>query len=249
MPPGSSTHRRVAASAILAAAFLTPALTAAPAQAQNCKKGNPFSCHLVDGGSSTGGRGGPSGGGASGPVEPPDPEGLTDGEAPGFIQVPGGPPQPAALTTLDWAQAAKSSADLDTPTVKTAPAGKTYVRVRTSLWVEGVSVKNTTPIRLAGQTIWATATPVSVTWRLGETEHTCNDLGSKDGKTCNYTYKRSSAREPGGVYMVSASVTWEFTWTCEGAACDANEGNLGTVTGIPDEVPLVVSEIQTNTGQ
>lgn len=249
MPPTSPT-RRAAAAAIFAAALVTPVLSAAPAQADDCSKGNPFDCNLVDGGGGSGGTGGsPGGGGGSSPVAPPDPEGLTDGEAPGFIAVPGDAPQPAALTTLDWAQAAKSSAVLPKPQVHTAPADKTYVRVRTALWVEGFDVVRTQPITLAGQTIQATATPVSVTWNLGEAQHTCHDAGSKDGKTCNYTYKRSSDREPGGAYKITATITWNFTWTCQGPACAPAGGDLGTESLDSPETPLVVSEIQTNTGQ
>jgi len=248
MPPTSPT-RRAAAAAVFAAALVTPVLSAAPAQADDCTKGNPFNCNLTGGGGGSGGPGGPSGGGGSGPVQPPDPEGLTDGEAPGFIPVPGAPPAPAALTTLDWARAAKSSAVLPRPKVHTAPAAKTYVRVRTALWVEGFDVVQTQPITLAGQTIQATATPVSVIWNLGEAQHTCTSAGSKDGKTCNYTYKRSSDREPGGSYKITARITWNFTWTCEGPACDSAGGGLGTEFLDSAETPLVVSEIQTNTGQ
>ncbi|MEU8341125.1 hypothetical protein SAMN05443665_1006132 [Actinomadura meyerae] len=253
MPPTPRAHRAALSAAILMAALATPLLTATAAQADDCKKGNPFGCNWVDrgtGSGGSGGRGSPSGGGASGPVEPPDPEGLTDGEAPGFLQVGGdGPPPPAAPTTLDWVRAAQSAAELPTPTIHTAPSDKTYVRVRTALWVEGFDVVKTQPIGGGGQMIQATATPVSVTWNLGETQKTCNGPGRKDGKTCSHTFRRSSAAEPGGAYKITATITWSLTWTCTGPACDPQGGNLGNETMTSPATPLVVSEIQTNTGQ
>ncbi|MFG2014986.1 hypothetical protein [Actinomadura geliboluensis] len=253
MPRTLRAHRAVSSAAILVVALATPLLSATAAQADDCKKGNPFGCHWSDGGTGSGGSGGqgsPSGGGASGPVEPPDPEGLTDSEAPGFIPVEGGgPPPPAAPTTLDWVRAAQSAAELPTPTVHTAPSDKTYVRVRTALWVEGFDVVKTRPIGGGGQMIQATATPVSVTWNLGETQKTCKDAGRKDGSTCSHTYRRSSAGEPGGTYKITATVTWELTWTCAGPACDPQGGTLGNESMPSPATPLVVSEIQTNTGQ
>ncbi|WP_433477334.1 hypothetical protein ACQPZP_09900 [Spirillospora sp. CA-142024] len=183
-------------------------------------------------------------------MEPPPPVGLTENEAPGFVPLDGGaPPQAAAPTTLDWVAVAKSSAALPTPVVHTAPDGKTFVQVRTSLWVDGYNVVKTKPVGGNGQSVQATATPVSVTWNLGESQKTCNDPGSKDGKTCNYTYRRASAGQPGGAYQVTATINWALTWACDGPACDPQGGELGTEPMTSAPTPLVVSEIQTNTGQ
>jgi hypothetical protein len=183
-------------------------------------------------------------------VAPPAPEGLTDNQAPGFVPVDGGAPAPAAPTTLDWVEVARSSAGLRPPVVHTAPDGKTFVRMRTSLWVDGYDVVKTRPVGEPGQQmVQATATPVSVTWNLGESKKTCNNPGSKDGKACNYTFRRASAGQPGGAYQITATITWNLTWECDGPACDPQGGELGTEAMTSPPTPLVVSEIQTNTGQ
>ncbi|TMQ90703.1 hypothetical protein ETD83_34245 [Actinomadura soli] len=243
-----TTSRRASSAAITAAILAVPLLTAVPALAAPCKG---LTCNWSDkGGGGSGGTGGGGSGGNSGPVEPPPPEGLTANEAAGFVPVDGGgAPAAAAPTTLDWVAAAKSSAVLPMPVVHTAPDGKTYVQVRTSLWVEGFDVVQTRPIGGNGQLIQATARPESVTWNMGETQKVCDTAGSQDGKTCHYTYKRSSAGQPGGKYEITATITWNLTWTCEGPACNPQQGDLGTMTMTSQPAPLVVSEIQTNTGQ
>lgn len=253
MRPHSRNHHILACAALFAAALTAPALTAAPAQADDCKGGDPFSCKWTgrgggSGGGGTGG-GGSSGGGNSGPTEPPPLIDLPETVAPEALPGDAPAPQAAAPTTLDWVAAAKSSAELPTPVVHTAPDGKTYVSVRTSLWVDGFDVVKTEPIGGDGQMIQATAQPVSVTWNMGEARKTCKNAGSKDGKNCHYTYKRSSAGKPSGAYQVIATITWHLTWTCEGPACDPDGGDLGTESMPSQPAPLVVSEIQTNTGQ
>lgn len=249
MRPHSRNHRRLASAAIFAAALMAPAFIAAPAQADDCKGGDPFNCKIFDRGSGSGGQGGSPGGGNSGPVEPPDPVGLTENEGVGFVPVEGENPPPATLSTLDWVAAAESSAELLTPIVHTAPDSKTYVRMRTSLWVDGFDVVETEPIGDDTQTIQATATPVSVTWNMGEAQKKCDDAGSKNGESCTYTYRRSSAGQPGGAYQITATITWNLTWTCEGSACAPQGGDLGPESETSQPTPLVVSEIQTNTGQ
>lgn len=254
MRPPDSRGRRKTIAMVFAAALMAPALPAVSAMAappNHCKGGDPFDCFWQDRGSGSGGSGGQGGssGGGAGTYQPPPPMGLTENQAVGFVPIDGEPPPPAAPSTLDWAAAAKSAAELPTPVVHTAPDGKTYVRVRTSLWVDGFDVVETEPIGGNGQMIQATANPVSVTWNMGEAQKKCDDAGSRDGKSCNYTYKRASAGQPSGAYEITATITWHLTWNCEGPACDSGGGDLGNegVTSAP--TPLIVSEIQTNTGQ
>jgi hypothetical protein len=240
--------RRARSAAITAAILAVPLLAAGPAEAAPCKG---LTCNWSDkgsGGSSTAGGGGS--GGNSGPVQPPPPEGLTENEAQGYVPVDtGGAPRAAVTTTNDWGAAATSSADLPVPTVHTAPDGKTYVRIRTSLWVEGFNTVSTDPIGDGDQQVRAFAEPESVTFDMGEAQKICDDAGSEDGKTCNYTYKRSSASHPGGKYQITATITWNLFWTCDGTGCDAQRGGLETMTRTSPPTPLIVSEIQTNTGQ
>ncbi|MFV2174654.1 hypothetical protein ACFHW2_32065 [Actinomadura sp. LOL_016] len=120
--------------------------------------------------------------------------------------------------------------------------------MQTSLWVEGFTQVQTAPVTAGDQTVVANAVPVSVTWSLGEKNLVCNDGGSRNNSGCTYTYQRSSAGQPGGSYKITATIAWEVTWTCDGSDCDAASGDLGQETRTSVPTPLVVGEIQTNTG-
>jgi hypothetical protein len=253
MSPQPHTRRRTTTAAIVAVGLVTPALaalTALPARADDCRlPGDDLFCNPISTRPGSSGGSGGTGGGSSGPVLPPPPEGLTADEAIGTVPVDGPPPAPAAPSTSQLVEQAMASRGFPVPTVHTAPDGKTYVRVRTSLWVDGFDVVRTEPVSAGDQTVQATAEPVSVTWNLGEKQLVCKNAGSKNGDDCNYTYKRSSTGQPGGKYQITATVTWHATWTCEGAECDSPGGDLGDQTSTSLPTPLVVGEIQTNTGQ
>lgn len=265
MSPPTTRRGRVAtpirAGAALTLVLAVTAFGADAAYADGCQKNSnrKFGCVPTlpggssGGGSAPGGTGGGGGsGGGSGPVEPPPPEGLTPDQGIGAVPVPGGPAPlaaPAAPPTIALAQQARSSAEVPVPKVHTAPKGKTYVRVRTALWVDGFETVTTEPIKVGDQEVIATATPKSVEWNLGETTLTCNDAGSKDGRSCGYTYKRSSAKQPGGAYQITATIRWGLTWTCTGADCDSPGGTLEDLTATSVLTPLIVSEIQTNSRQ
>ncbi len=256
MSPHTPTRRRTVAAAVTATALTMPVLVAVPAQAAPCQViKKTASCNKTVRTPGTVGGGG-NGGGASGPWEAPPPEGLTADEAQGVVDVPGAAtPAPAPPTTAELVAQARASAEFPTPEVNTAPEGKTYVGLRTALWVEGFQDVPTTPINVGGQNISLIAKPKSVTWNMGEktgtgeTTFDCPDAGSRDGKTCNYTYRHSSASEPGGKYMITATITWDVTWTCVGANCDSGGGVLPPASFTSEETPLTVGEIQTNTGQ
>ena len=254
MSPNPLTRRRPAFYAIIVATLVAPALVAAPARADNCSKPGGLLCNpkstktiTTDGG---GGTGGGTGGGA-GPLDPPDPVGLTDSEAVDGIDGPAGnaPPAAAPPNTLQLVDEAMAAKGFPVPVVHTAPDGKTYVRVQTSLWVENFEVVQTAPVSAGDQTVQATAEPVSVTWNMGESKFTCNGAGSKNSKSCHYTYKRSSAGQPNGKFEITATIAWNVTWKCEGTDCDLPGGNLGQQTMTSQPTPLIVGEIQTNTGQ
>ncbi|MDL4817630.1 hypothetical protein [Actinomadura opuntiae] len=248
--------RRALYGAIAATTLLTPLLAAPPAQAGGCDDPGQLSCNITvhepgSPGGGGGGTGGGSGGGDSGPVIAPDPVGLNPNEGAGFVQVPGNqpPPQAAVPATADLVASAMDTAAFPVPTVHTAPKGKTYVRLNTSLWVDGFHVVKTDPITKGNQTVQATATPASVTWNLGETTKTCDNAGSENGKACTYIYKRSSAAAPGGSYKITATIVWHVAWTCVGADCDGPGGDLAPHPATSPPTPLVVGEIQTTTGQ
>ncbi|MEU9018334.1 hypothetical protein [Actinomadura sp. NPDC048394] len=131
--------------------------------------------------------------------------------------------------------------------------------MKTSLWVKGFKVVKTDKVSAGQQTVQAVATPVSVIWNLGEATKTCGGGGGAvaagenagDGyvKTCDYIYQRSSASQPGGSYHITATISWSVRWTCEGADCQGNEGDLPQQQHASEPTPLIVDEIQTTTSQ
>jgi hypothetical protein len=244
--------RRRTAAAVVATAMTAPLLVAVPAHAAPCKvtKNKHANCNKVVHTPGTGGGGTGTGGGDAGPWVPPAPEGLTPDEAPGVVEVPGGnAPAPAPPATADLVAMAQAAAEFPTPAVHTAPEGKTFVRLRTALWVDGFEDVQTPPITVGAQTIQLVAEPKSVTWNMGEKTFQCADAGTKDGKTCSYTYRKSSASRPGGKYTITATINWDVRWTCEGDDCDSDGGVLPPNPVSSPDTPLVVGEIQTNTGQ
>ncbi|MFG2005790.1 hypothetical protein ACGFNU_42245 [Spirillospora sp. NPDC048911] len=135
------------------------------------------------------------------------------------------------------------------PVVHTSPEGKTYVGVRTGLWItsrepgQGVFADRRVQAEAGGQVVTAVAIAQGVTWNTGEGSVLCKDPGSAASTTCGHTYKRSSHGQPNGKYQISATINWLVTWRCEGPC----EPRTGTLT---PEIPagteeLTVGEIQT----
>lgn len=131
--------------------------------------------------------------------------------------------------------------------INPGPPAVPIVHVPTWLWVDAVTWQ---PARATastgGASITATATPVSVTWLPGDGARLVCDgpgvawtggdpLGSS---ACSHTYTRASVGLPGGVFTLSATVTWQVTWAGAGMAGDA--GTLTTTT----TTPVVVAEVQ-----
>lgn len=241
----SSPRRRTAyGAALLTAAAALPMAVSSPAYAAPCSNPSSPTCFLGVGGGGNGGGGGTGGGGGGGGTGQIP---TLDGVGQGGRGTQTAPPAAAPPATVDLAEEARTTATLPTPTAHTSPSGKTYVRVNTRLWVDGFVTVKTEPITVGAQTVQAIATPKSVTWNLGETTLTCNEPGSKNTQECSYTYRRSSAKQQGGTYKITATITWGVTWTCTGAECDAPGGTLTDATMPSLQTPLTVGEIQSNT--
>src|SRR3546814_11679817 len=63
---------------------------------------------------------------------------------------------------------------------------------------------------------------------------------SEQTTDCSYTYGRSSASEPDGAYLVTATVRWNVTWTIVGAP---GGGDLGA-SPRSESAPIPVAERQ-----
>lgn len=184
-------------------------------------------------------RGGGGGGGKTAPMPCP---GAVNCNAMGA-----GTPLPVRrIPTQQLAYNARNGLELPAPHVHTSPAGKTYVEIRTGLWVApGDFTRVTAAAPVPGQVVTAIATPKDITWNMGEGNVTCETAGDPHGTACGYTYKRSSADRPGGRYAIAVTVTWDVYWTCQGA-CDATRGTFPEPTmSMTSNATLAVGEVQT----
>jgi hypothetical protein len=195
------------------------------------------------GGGTGGGGGGGGGGGKAAPIPCP---GAVNCNAVGA-----GNAAPAPLQNIppyQVAETARAMLGLPVPELHTSPEGKTYVRLKTGLWLQNVSDQtlsaSTDPIDGKVATAWAK--PKDITWNMGEKSVTCTTPGSVGSTACSYTYQRSSAGQPGAKYAISATITWDIWWTCEGACDGQNQGEFPDPTEArTGNTTLTVGEVQT----
>jgi hypothetical protein len=134
------------------------------------------------------------------------------------------------------ALAALKSLALPLPVTHFNPAGASVVNLPTWLWIDGALWHPLSVSASAGPvTATAVATPVSVTWSMGDGgTTTCAGPGQPfttagsaalPSSRCTYTYRTSSAGQSApdgdldqGAYPVVATVTWAVSWSTQGAA-------------------------------
>ena len=169
------------------------------------------------------------------------------GSAATIVWVPPRRTDPRAL-----AEEATDRADIPLPELRLSPPvdEAQVVNLPTWLTIDPAQWRPVTSSATAGGvTATATAVPESVTWSMGNGDRvTCAGPGTvydpaageaaKPG--CTYTFRRSSARAPGGRFLLEATVTWRVSWAASGAP---GGGSLGTVTRTTS-VPIRVAEIQ-----
>lgn len=140
----------------------------------------------------------------------------------GFPQEPfpeGEPVDPRAV-----ALAARRSVTIPAPPISTSPSAhdRLYTQVQTWLWLaEQWWTSYSATANAGGVSATVTATPVSARWDTGDGGGTtCRGPGvpwrrgmSDDATYCKHTYTSSSAGRDGGTYTLSATVTFEITWT------------------------------------
>ena len=113
----------------------------------------------------------------------------------------------------------------------------------TWLWVDGpwTSASATASVGAVAATV--TATPVEVVWDTGDGTTTTCDAGTpydlsrapaEQHSGCTHVFTRSSASLPGGTYAVTATVTYEVSWTAStGAGGGLGTLSRSTTTGVP----------------
>lgn len=140
------------------------------------------------------------------------------------------------------AKSAVSTIRLATALVQTAPAPShpEVVGVEVWLWVprsQWATLSRT--VTVGATSVTATASPNVVTWNMGDgsAPFQCGDAGHpwESGYTdsaqtdCGYTYRTLSAGQPGGVFRITARISYFVTWTCTGV-CTSASGNLGLIS-------------------
>jgi hypothetical protein len=252
--------RRTSLAALLTAAVTASGASAAqasgtgggggPFTAVQCGQAFTPSCVLSAGSPGTtgtaaqvsgSGSGGPGGGGCAGTVSaqfgcvPPGcqvtlatlacPLGV-----PGAVGVPGVLPPPGTL-----AQLAVRNLDLPGPVIRSSPAPADLQLVDLPIWLwvnPAVWAPVSKTASVPGERVTARATPVSVSWRMGDgvmvtchgpgTPYTAADDPAAASPNCGYTYTSSSAGQAGGAYHVTATITWDIRWV-------AGDGAAGTL--------------------
>ena len=152
----------------------------------------------------------------------------------GFAQEPfpeGGAVDPRAL-----ALSARQSVSIPAPPIATSPSAddRLYTQVQTWLWLEDQWWTTYLATANAGRvSATVTATPTSASWDTGDGGGTtCRGPGvawqrgmPDDATYCKHTYTNSSAGQEGGTYALTATVTFEITWT-------SNTGGGGSLEAI-----------------
>jgi hypothetical protein len=137
------------------------------------------------------------------------------------------------------ARQARRALPLDAPEVQTSPSpgADHVVGVPSWLWVGDAWAPLSATASLPGVSVSVTATPQSVTWDMGNGDRVvCRGPGvgfgprrrdDEQSTDCSYTFRRSSLREPGQRYRVTATTTWRVSWSATGVA---GGGALGVVS-------------------
>jgi hypothetical protein len=158
------------------------------------------------------------------------------------------------LITVDprvLAERAAAALNLPDPAMRTSPEHDHVVQLASWLWIPADQWHPHHVSATAGPvTSTVTATPTRITWDMGNGDQVaCDGPGTPyrhthasdpDASDCAYTYRHSSAGQPGETYQITATIDWDLTWTATGAA---GGGSLGT-TSTSTTQPVRVTEIQ-----
>ena len=144
---------------------------------------------------------------------------------------PGAGPAPVLPAPGVLAALARQTLGLPSPVIRSSPAQNALqlTNLPTWLWINPAEwAPESKTATVPGESVTATATPVSVTWHPGDgSTVTCQGAGtpyaSADNPaaaspSCGHTYTSSSAGQPGGAFQATATITWDVTWQGAGGA-------------------------------
>lgn len=149
------------------------------------------------------------------------------------------------------AERAAAALRLPAPTIRMSPSGDQVAQLPSWLWIESGGWGPRQVSASAGPvTSTVTARPVQVLWDMGNGDRvTCDGpgrpyapqfAGRPEATDCRYTYRDSSAPQPGAVFQVTATVDWRLSWSATGAP---GGGGLGPVSRSATQA-VRVSEVQ-----
>lgn len=163
------------------------------------------------------------------------------------VWLPTPPPAAATLPTpAELAAQARKNLLLPKPVIASNPGiGRPqmvgipmWAWLQSSVW-SPVSASASVP----GESVTATATPVSVAWDFGDgTSATClgpgtpfepGDNPSAPSPDCGHTYRTASGDAPGAALQLSATVTWRVSW--------AGAGQAGVLNGLATTSSVAVT--------
>ena len=103
---------------------------------------------------------------------------------------------------------------------------------------------------LPGFAVTATARATRIVWSMGNGQSvSCDNPGTPYNRataattspTCGYIYTRSSADQPGGVYALTATTTWDIRWAGNGAAGQVTQTRTSAAQVRIGELQVLVS--------
>ena len=180
----------------------------------------------------------------------------TPGTGGGFVWWPEPPPGygGASATPAQLANEAVRQMELRGPDVGIVPEpGKTglvglpvwmWTRVSPQTWGP-----NSATAAVPGVSVSATARAERITWSMGDGHSVVCDnpgtpyedrFGAQSSPTCGHTYTRTSAREPGESYTVTATTTWRVVWAGGGQRGELELDRSSTVALRIGELQVLV---------
>ena len=132
------------------------------------------------------------------------------------------------------------------------PADKfATVGVPVWLWTEVTPTTwgpNSATASVPGLSVTATAQARQIVWDTGDgRSETCRNPGTPYytggvvSPTCQHVYERSSAQEPDTAYRVTATTTWDVTWTGGGTSGSLTVTRVSTGSVRVGEVQVLVT--------
>ena len=174
----------------------------------------------------------------------------------GWVWAPTDPPGygGTGVTPQQLAQQAIARMQLSGPAIRMTIEGPEMgiVGVPLWLWTEvGPTTwgPNSATASVPGLAVTATAQARQIVWDMGDGRaETCRNSGTEYytggivSPTCQHIYEKSSAGQPGEAYPVTATTTWDVTWSGGGASGSLSVTRQSTASVRIGEVQVLVTQ-------